>query len=80
MNLDIQICPVAVCTDDMHPVCRIEYIYDFLLHISVECIIKSINLYSLRKNFLIIRSDCSTRIGNNRKASVLAVDIAVHIL
>ena len=35
MNLDIQICHVAVCTDDMHPVCCIEHIYDFLLHIPV---------------------------------------------
>ena len=80
MNLDIQICPVAVCSDNMHPVCRIEHIYDFLLHIPVKCIIKRINLYGFRKNLLIIRSDCSTRIGNNRKASVLAMDIAVHIL
>ena len=80
MQMNDQICFIVIFALDFYPLTGIQSLYDRLLDPFVQFIIQCIDLYNLRKNLREIRSNLWYRISNDRKASLIAFDIAVHNL
>ena len=80
VKLHLQICPVAVSTQDVYIFALIQRIDQRLLYLFVYLGVQSIDPDHLVKDFFIILSDLRHRIGNDRKASFLSRNVAVHDL
>ena len=61
----------------MYPVRLIQHIDELLLNLLVQLVIQGINLHGLGKNLLKPGTDCRNRVGNNRKAALLSLQILV---
>ena len=80
MKMDQEICLIVSLPLNLHPLTGIQSVYDLLLHLLVSLIVQSIDLYNLSENVRIISTDLWYRIGNDRKAAFVSVDIAVYDL
>ena len=80
MKLYCQVCPVFVLSGYAYSRALIQRINQRLLHSSVNCRIQRIYADHFIKNLLIFRPDFRNRIGNDRKAPLIALNIFVHHL
>ena len=80
MQMNDQICLVVLFSFYFYPLTGIQSLNDRLLYPFILFIIQCIDLHNLCKNLRKIISDLRHRIGNDRKASLIAPDVTIYDL